>query len=359
MENSSNIINKLLQKRWATHTLFWVAMFAIPVAQRNVSGGDLYPVIISYAVILPSQMIFAYFLTYYLVPHLIKQRKYLQFLVYSVVTVYFLGVLARILTIYVAEPLFVKDLTQESILEIFTDPGYLFIVYVPSVCFIPILMASIKVIKDTYKEREKIETLKQEKTKAELNFLKAQIHPHFLLNTLNNLYALTLKKSDKAPETVIKLSDMLVYTLYQCEEKYVPLESEIKLLKNYISLEQLRYGDNLKISFKEKVTDKNVFIAPLILLSIVENAFKHGASGETEDAEIAITIEQSDDSFNFEVTNSKSGIMQIDHTDHTKGIGTENVKKQLELVYPQRYIFEVTENEKSYKVLLKLDLTKE
>ena len=200
---------------------------------------------------------------------------------------------------------------------------------------------------------------KKEKIKAELNYLKAQIHPHFLLNTLNNLYALTLKKSDKAPETVITLSEMLVYTLYKCNEKYVALDSEIKLLENYISLEKLRYGEDLDIKFVQKIENTHAQIAPLILLSIVENAFKHGVSGETENAKIRINVEQFNDSFVFEVFNTKSDVKLDDEMDYTKGIGIENVKKQLDLVYSDRYIFEVEESDNSYKVNLKLDLRKD
>ena len=356
MRDNFSFVEKILENRPATHILFWVVIFWFPVVQRNILGDDFSPVFYSYIVILPSQLMGAYFLTYYLIPQYLYKKKYWQFVLISIGAIYLLAVLARIMTVYVAEPLFIENPTQETILEIFANVPYLSLVYVPSVTFIPIFMASLKVIKDTYRQRQRIETLKREKTKAELNYLKAQIHPHFLLNTLNNLYALTLKKSDKAPETVIKLSEMLVYILYKCDEKFVSLDSEIKLLENYISLEKLRYGDNLKLSFNKKIADESAKIAPLILLSIVENAFKHGVSGETDNAEIRIDLELIGDSFTFEVFNTKTEIEQRDETDYKKGIGFSNVKKQLDLVYGNKYSLDVTEKERSYKVLLKLDL---
>lgn len=356
MKDNFGFVEKILETRWASHLLFWLVIFWFPIMQRNILGDDFLPVFYSYIVILPSQMMGAYFLTYYLIPKFLYKKKYWQFALISIGAIYLLAVLARILTVYVAEPLFIANPTQETILEIFANVPYLSLVYVPSVTFIPVFMASLKVIKDTYKQRQRIETLKREKTKAELNFLKAQIHPHFLLNTLNNLYALTLKKSDKAPETVIKLSEMLVYILYKCDEKFVSLKNEIKLLENYISLEKLRYGDNLKLSFNKKIADENAQIAPLILLSIVENAFKHGVSGETNDAEVKIDLELVGDSFTFEVFNTKTEIEQRDETDYKKGIGFSNVKKQLDLVYPNQYILDVVEKAKSYNVVLKLDL---
>ncbi|MEZ5345346.1 MAG: histidine kinase [Pyrinomonadaceae bacterium] len=364
MEDNSGIIDKILQNRSAAHALFWVILFSISVMRLAVSDR---PESVSfsryfafsfytYLALLPSQMICAYLLTYYQIPRYLYKKKYLKFALSFAVSTYLLAMLARILTVYFAEPMYVENLTQEPILQIFSDPAYLVLVYVPSVYFFAILMAAIKLIKDRYKERERIETLKKEKIKAELDYLKAQIHPHFLLNTLNNLYALTLKKSDKAPETVIKLSEMLVYILYKCDGKYVLLEDEIKLIENYMSLEKLRYGDNLKLSFNKNVPDKNARIAPLILLSIVENAFKHGVSGEVGNAEIEIGLNLNEELFIFEVFNTKSKIGQPDETDYTKGIGASNIKKQLELVYPNRYSLHVDEKEDSYHVSLRLKL---
>lgn len=304
-------------------------------------------------------MICAYFLTYYLIPTYLYKKRYWTFVFSFVAVLLLVSLFARFLTVYFAEPLYDRTAEKESLFELVSDPLYLILVYVPTIWFFPILMAMIKIFKDRYKEREKSERLKREKTKAELNFLKAQIHPHFLLNTLNNLYALTLKKSDKAPETVIKLSDMLVYILYKCDEKFVLLDNEIKLIENYISLERLRYGDKLHLEFNQTVDDKNCKIAPLILLSIVENAFKHGVSGETDNAEVKINLNQSEDSFLFEVFNTKSEVKQKDQTDYTKGIGIGNVKRQLDLVYPDKFVFDVGENERDYKVTLKIFLRNE
>ena len=127
--------------------------------------------------------------------------------------------------------------------------------------------------------------------------------------------------------------------------------------KKYEELKSFVFGDESEnLEFSEEVEDKNAKIAPLILLSIVENAFKHGASGETENAEIKIELEQAGNSFAFDVFNTKSSVEQKDETDYTKGIGVENVRKQLDLVYPDRYIFDVEDGEKSYKVSLKLEL---
>jgi two-component system, LytTR family, sensor kinase len=366
MPKDPNYIDRFLQSRPATHTLFWTGLFAVSVFRVAVSNVPDASEIRNYLefsfytnlALLPSQIICAYLLTYYQIPEYLYRKKYAMFALSFAVSTYLLAIGARILTVYAAEPMYVDNPTQESVREILTDPLYLVIAYIPSVYFYAVLMAAIKLVKDRYAERERIETLKREKTKAELDYLKAQIHPHFLLNTLNNLYALTLKKSDKAPETVIRLSEMLVYTLYKCDEKFVPLKNEIDLLENYIALERLRYGDELKLSFNKKISNKNAQIAPLLLLSLVENAFKHGVSGETENAEIRIDLKLEDGSFRFEVFNTKSADKKRDEKGYTKGIGVANVRKQLELVYPDEYSLDVEEKERSYRVVLKLELMK-
>jgi sensor histidine kinase YesM len=210
-----------------------------------------------------------------------------------------------------------------------------------------------RIIVQKNKNEKALLQLERDKNKAELGALKAQIHPHFLFNTLNNLYALTLQKSDKAPETVATLSAMLDYMLYQCNDKLVSLEKEVALLENYIALERLRYGDDIEIVFA-KAVQTEVEVVPLILLSIVENAFKHGASGSTGIPEIHIDLQQKGSYIYFTVKNTKEITQQSDETAYTKGIGVSNVKKQLGLVY-EEYSYEVTDENGWYCVALQIN----
>ncbi|MEM8969443.1 MAG: sensor histidine kinase [Bacteroidota bacterium] len=209
-------------------------------------------------------------------------------------------------------------------------------------------------IKDRGIEKQKIEMLKQEKANAELNFLKAQIHPHFLFNTLNNLYALTLEKSDEAPEVVAKLAEMLDYMLYRCQDEKVPISQEIALLKNYIDLEKLRYGDRLTLDFTHSVDNPQTPIAPLILISIVENAFKHGVSSVVGPAVVSISLEVLNGRLNFNVINSKPTVTEEDSMDCRKGIGVQNAQRQLDLLYPNQYEWHTEEHAETYKVHLSL-----
>ncbi len=197
--------------------------------------------------------------------------------------------------------------------------------------------------------------LEKEKLEAELNFLKSQIHPHFLFNTLNNLYALTLKKSDKAPDMVIQLSHLLEYTLYSGKETEVELAEEIKQLEGYIDLEKLRFGKRLNISSDIPEDTGGLMIAPLILLPFVENSFKHGASNDLESPFISLKIKTDNQELDFAVTNSyrsESGKFEP----YGERIGLNNVRRRLELLYPKRHVLQINQKEDIFEVNLKMVL---
>jgi LytS/YehU family sensor histidine kinase len=199
--------------------------------------------------------------------------------------------------------------------------------------------------------------LAREKLEAELNFLKSQVHPHFLFNTLNNLYALTLKKSNKSPDVVLKLSEMLDYMLYQCNEDKISLDKEIKLIENYISLEQLRFSNNVELTFDVEGKTANISIAPMILFPLVENCFKHGISIDTKKGWIKIELSVNQDELTFEVSNSKPPQTIKKQEEVSKGIGLKNVKKRLELIYPDKHKLDIAEKENSFECKLILELT--
>ncbi|WP_052158257.1 sensor histidine kinase [Lacinutrix jangbogonensis] len=206
-----------------------------------------------------------------------------------------------------------------------------------------------------YKKQKDVANLLEQKRTSELNALKHQLNPHFLFNTLNNLYALALKKSDKTPEVIAKLSEILDYMLYQCKDKYVPIEKEIELLDNYIALEELRYGNRVEVVF-EKHINSPVKIAPLILLTFVENAFKHGVSQELKKAVITLYICTTDTEIVFKLKNTKPQ-SHIENTIKEKGsIGMSNTEKQLELLYPNAYVLNVNNTTLDYNLELKIKL---
>jgi len=346
------------KKSHKNHILFWgVLLFSFALIQFFQEGNSqsFWSIFAQNLKHLPAYLIVAYIFNNVLLQYYYRNKKYLLFGVFTVVLFYVASALDRVFTVYVYEPIFrERPFEQESFVQIFSDWEFLLDGYL-----IPLLMATLamtidRMITQKNKNEKALLQLERDKNKAELGALKAQIHPHFLFNTLNNLYALTLQKSDKAPETVATLSAMLDYMLYQCNDKLVPLKKEVTLLENYIVLERLRYGDDIEIAFaKAYPRNFETQIGPLILLSILENAFKHGASGSTEIPKIHIHLKQEGSQLYFTVKNTKTIESQTDNTAYTKGIGISNIKKQLELLYTD-YSYQVSDENGWYCVALRI-----
>ena len=201
-------------------------------------------------------------------------------------------------------------------------------------------------------EREK--QLVQEKLESELSFLRAQTNPHFLFNTLNNIYALARKKSDQTADVVMRLSKILRFMLYECTTPRIALSDEIKVLKDYIELERLRYNERLTIHFDAEVDEPQMMIAPLLLLPLVENAFKHGVSETRFESEVNIHLSLKQKQLIFSVLNSK----MHDPEENGTGIGLTNIQRQLELIYPGNYQLEIADQKDIFLVKLQLNLPK-
>ncbi|NAS30793.1 histidine kinase [Flavobacteriaceae bacterium R38] len=355
MDKRRIFIDYILQNRVITHFLFWCSFFFMFTILSSLNTGSFSEHRFNYLAMLPSQIAAAYLLNYYQIPKLLFKKHYLVFGVSVIFSIYVFSALARIGIVYIVEPFVREDFSQETIAEILSDSAYLFSVYFPGVYVYAFLMLMIKAFKSRFEEKHKIEVLKKEKVANELKFLKAQIQPHFLFNTLNSLYALTLAKSDIAPKVVIKLSELLDFMLYQSNEKEIPIHKEVELIEDFISLEKLRYGDNLNIIFNYKGSENsNNQIAPFTLFPIVENAFKHGIGGNIEDGEIVIDLVVNKETLYVEVFNKKAKTAKKNTV--KKGIGNYNLKRQLELNYPNEYQLEVEDLDDSYLVKLHIDL---
>lgn len=217
----------------------------------------------------------------------------------------------------------------------------------------------LKIIRDWDSKDRLTVQLTEEKRDAEMQFLRAQIHPHFLFNTLNNLYGLALKKSPHTPDSILKLSGLLDFILYECNTEKIPLRKEIELIRHYIELERLRFGERLALTFEPEIPGDDLPIAPLMLLPFVENAFKHGAANTASDAVfVKIDLHVKDKTLFFQVENSKSNRPKTSPDNGHKGIGLRNVEKRLALLYPGRYELEKVEGDDVFLIALKLDIDK-
>lgn len=203
-------------------------------------------------------------------------------------------------------------------------------------------------------EQEKeASALKNENLETELKFLKSQINPHFLFNALNNIYTLAYIQDKEAPEMILKLSDMLRYILYDCASQEVPIDKEINYLQNYIELQQLKTDDlDIKVMIDEFPPQSQ--IAPMLFIPFIENSFKHSKIEDIQQGWIEMSLSQQEDQIHFRICNSKP---QKDFTkDKVGGIGLQNVKRRLELLYPHKHQLLTKEDEKSFEVDLTLDL---
>ena len=225
--------------------------------------------------------------------------------------------------------------------------------------FIPLLISFVgsTLIELTHfankKEKAAI-SLEKEKLDTEMKFLKSQINPHFLFNVLNNIYTLTVIKSDKAPDNLMRLSEMLRYMLYDSNDGKVPLQKEIDYLENYISLASLKDSRGLKIKVDFDKSHADLKVAPLLLIPFVENAFKHSKIEDLKNGFINISLKTSHEHLEFYIENSISNT--VFKKDKVGGIGLPNTKKRLDLLYPNRHLLSISDSEKVYSVFLKLDL---
>ncbi len=215
----------------------------------------------------------------------------------------------------------------------------------------------IKIISDWQRHQRDRKELETQRMQSEIKFLKSQINPHFLFNTLNSLYALTLKKSDKAPEIVIKLSEMMRYMLYESNERRVPLQKEVNYIQNYLALEALRQSGQADIVFNVEGQIADQTIAPLIFIPFLENSFKHGLNHQLSDGYVHVTMKVLDNKLLLRILNSKPAQPPLQTEKNSGGIGLANVERRLNLLYPNQYKLDIEDNDKEHIVELSLALT--
>jgi LytS/YehU family sensor histidine kinase len=211
-------------------------------------------------------------------------------------------------------------------------------------------------IKQWYLKEQRNLQLTKENTEAQLQLLTAQVHPHFLFNTLNNIYSKAQIESPKCSKMIMELSDMLRYILYEGRKQLVPLDKELQMIMEYINLEKVRYGNKLDIHYLILDKTADVYIAPLILLPFFENCFKHGTSSMLENPWINLTIEVKDTTLVMKLMNGKANTTNINRSKN--GIGINNVRQRLELLYKDKYELQIREEEEIFIVDLKIILVK-
>jgi LytS/YehU family sensor histidine kinase len=220
-----------------------------------------------------------------------------------------------------------------------------------------VLFAVFKMFRKYYLKMEETQMLERENIEAEAKWLKAQVHPHFLFNTLNNIYSSILIRSPKAADLLDNLSNLLRYMIHENDEQFVPLEKEIQLLNNYIGLQKVRYDERLQIDMEVKGEYEHEMVAPFLMIPFLENAFKHGVSKLNAQKWIRILVRAESDRLFFSISNSKPA--SLNAPNKTTGIGLDNVRKRLEYIYHGEYDFGITETENVFAVNLNVPLLKQ
>ncbi len=345
-------------RRWLGYAAFWSAVFVLNAGPHWEIYKTSRELIETAGLITALQFITAALAINFLVPRYLEQNRRWAFALALVIVVFAvaqLNILARFLYL---EPLypesystFLKNFGHMSLWERL-DPTWTsrYILFSKMPLF---LMPTALLIAYHFHQKQQLALQWQEQKKsAELDALRNQLNPHFIFNTLNNIYALAVKKSDETPLAIEKLSNILDYVVYRCNEKFVPLSDEIELAHNYLGLEELRYGDRLQVKFKKDVSEPSM-IAPLILLTLLENACKHSASNELGQAKLDINIKTQAKSILIEICNSKPTMNRADNN-NKKQIGLENLRKQLALLYPNEHELIIKDTARQYSVTLQL-----
>ncbi len=329
------------------HICFWIIITLIfTVIDASYKGEYKYPFIIQ-LVNLPMSLAVVYFNYFVLLPKLLFRGKNIKFFSYTILTLTIAGFFQRIIN-YNVLTLLIPNSTDLGLWLPYKFLQSFMILASPLV-----FLVGSSVLWKVSELQKKAKTLENEKLQSELKYLKSQINPHFLFNTLNNIYGLSLENSRKTPELILKLSDFLSFSLYESDQMLIPIEKEIQLLNDFIALEIARFEDRVKLDITIEKGSKNIMIPPLILVPFVENAFKHGLKNETRVAKIYVVLNYSDKRLYFSVINSKPTeiISSIG-----KGIGLENIKKRLNIIYGDKYVLSIKNKITTYEISLKIDL---
>jgi two-component system LytT family sensor kinase len=338
-------------KRVLQHLLLWTAYVAVEFIANLPHYKDGAELLRQTLFFLPVIALPFYFTAYYLVPRFLWQgRKWLFWLSCTAVLLTVMAIRLKWENWY-----WLLQTGRDFNLPLSKISKNLFRDYA-----VIALGVALKIIRDWDTRDRLAQQLQQEKRDAELQFLRAQIHPHFLFNTLNNLYGLALKGSPHTAESILKLSGLLDYILYECNAPFIPVSKELTLIKQYTDMEQLRFGDRLNVTFTGGPIPDGALVAPLLMLPFVENAFKHGAiDPATDKVQVKIDLYIEKGVLHFQVENSTPSGQKKQAKEKTRGLGLRNVEKRLELLYPGRYTLRVLESNGVYLIVLSLQVTPE
>jgi len=333
------------------HILFWCGVLLFYTYFFGVDSTNFGYVLSFSLFLMPITIATTYVSIYKLIPDYLITKRYFRFGLYSfytlVISTYLIVISVFFGLVYLSNFEYSNMAPISKNMVFVAVSVYLVVIMVSA---FKLLQLNLKHTEETKKLENKILETQLKLKEQELNYLKMQIHPHFLFNTLNTMYGFALKKADETPEMILKLSNLLDYLLYQVNKPFVVLKEEINHIHDYIALENMRFNDTLNISFTTNSSSEELKIAPMLLLPFVENSFKHGV---LKDGKLTIKIDLicKDKTIEFYIENTKSKTEASQ-----QGIGLENIKKRLDLLYATKYDLEIEDEKDIFKVNLKLNL---
>lgn len=336
------------------HFIFWVGVYYFYTYFLGYGSKNTNYVNRFSRFLMPITLAISYFFLYFLIPQFLLKNKRKQFLLFSIYT-FIVSFFFIIVSIFYGL-VFSDALKEENYMPI--TKGFVFIIL--GVYFVVFIVVAIGLLLFNFKQSIKNEDLKSrflqtqlQLKEQELKFLKMQIHPHFLFNTLNTLYGFALKKSDDTSDMILKLSNLLDYILYQVDKPLVLLNNEIKHIENYIALEKMRFQDSLQVYFDKDILNDSHKVAPMLLLPFVENAFKHGTQQDGM-LNVNIKLKTTKNNLKFYIENTYKN-----KTISKKGIGLDNIKKRLEMLYQKNFDLNIISEGNKFKVQLEIPFKNE
>lgn len=350
-----NVLDSFVySKKWgvriARHVTFWTmdgVSILVVLSADNVI--DL-PDILGRFLVIPFTAAITYFIIYYVIPTHLKTRNLRHTLLCLLFAFLFIAFGIRYYRLEVIyhfiDPGRVASVDRWSIAKVLRDTFN----WMPGIC----LAVAIKVMKNRSELLLHNKKLIEEKKNAELAFLKAQMHPHFLFNTLNTLYAHAIKAGDAGEEVVLRLSNLLRFILEECDKRVIPIEQEIKVIEDYFELKKLRHGTRLNIDSQITLKQTPVYVSPLLMLPIIENSFKHTLMQSPGRVNIKVRIRSENNFISLYVENDLYENGKVPRN----GKGLASVKRQLEMLYDSRFEFQTKSEQGKFKTFLKVPITK-
>ncbi|WP_089052779.1 sensor histidine kinase [Flavobacterium oncorhynchi] len=342
LENRSLIIR--------LYTLYWLGYILLFSLIQGLPANDFITALRNEWYSILPKILFVTIVVEFLMPRLLFKKKTITFITAYVILILLFAFLQRLIDNFIILRYY---LTFWKIEPLLSAPVFLY--NVSKLQFVVTIPIAFKLFYYLAEEKNKVQTILSEKLQAELSSLRNQFHPHFLFNVLNSLYSKILSKSDDSAEIVLKISDILRFSIYDVNNKSITLENEIDYLKNYISLQQLRFENQLQLSFSVYGSVENHSIEPFLILPFIENSYKY-CLDENNQGWITISITINDEWLVVKIENSLSENANLYPENVNSGIGISNVKRRLELLYPDTHVLTIKNETVSFFVSLKIKI---